>query len=75
MFGEDPDGVHWKTCHLVSWVTGRLFVWVDDEHTDADRAWAAANHSGPALLHYVDPRVGLTDDDFAALRVWAEGQR
>jgi hypothetical protein len=75
MFQVDPDGVHWKTRHLVSWAAGRPFAWVDDEHTDADRAWVAANHAGPALLHYVDPGIGLTDDDFAALKVWAEGQR
>lgn len=36
----------------------------------AYRAWLAAHHSAPALLHHVDPAVGLTASDFAALTAW-----
>ncbi|MFB7475208.1 hypothetical protein [Kitasatospora sp. NPDC056184] len=70
---EEPDpydGVHWKTRPLVTWAGGRPFAWVDDEITGADRAWVAAHHPAPALLHRIDPRVGLTDGDFAALDSW-----
>ncbi|MFF7545418.1 HAD domain-containing protein [Streptomyces canus] len=71
----DPDddeaaGPHWKTRPLVSWADGRPFVWVDDEITDADRAWVAAHHPERALLHRVDHQVGLTERDFAALEEW-----
>ena len=66
---DPPEaGLHWKTSDLVDWAAGRPFVWVDDEITDVDRAWVAAHHTGPAYLHRVDPGVGLTEDDFAALR-------
>ncbi len=70
-YEEQPTrGLHWKTEALVAWAGGRPFVWVDDEISDADRAWVAANHPGDALLHRVDPRVGLSDRDFAAIERW-----
>jgi hypothetical protein len=67
---DEPDGLHWKTGHLVSWAAGRPFVWIDDEITEADRAWVAHHHSSDALLHLVDPGCGLTADDFATIRDW-----
>lgn len=63
-------GLHWKTRALVEWAAGRPFVWVDDEVTEADRAWVATHHPGRALLHRVEARCGLTDGDYAALGLW-----
>jgi hypothetical protein len=60
----------WKTRALVEQAAGRPFVWLDDEITDADRAWVATHHPGPALLHLVDPRRGLTERDFATVAGW-----
>ncbi|MGW1772702.1 hypothetical protein [Streptomyces sp. NPDC002104] len=62
--------VHWKTAGLVSRAAGRAFGWVDDEIGDADRRWVSAHHPGPALLHRVDPRIGLQDADFTVLEAW-----
>lgn len=71
---EGPAGpLHWKTRPLVAWAAGRPFVWLDDEITGTDRAWAAAHHPAPALLHPVDPRHGLTDADFSVLETWLRG--
>ncbi|MEV0425614.1 HAD domain-containing protein [Micromonospora sp. NPDC050495] len=69
---EEPSTrrLHWKTRALVAWAAGRSFVWIDDEISEADRAWVAANHPGRALLHRVDPRVGLSDPDFVAIERW-----
>lgn len=68
---EDPPyGVHWKTASLVRWAAGRPFVWLDDEITDADRRWVAAHYPHPALLHRVDPEMGLADMDLTAVRQW-----
>ncbi|MFF7240716.1 hypothetical protein [Streptomyces collinus] len=68
LFAERPDGVHWKTEAIVTYAAGRPFAWVDDEQSPADTAYVAAEHPAPALLHHVDPRIGLRDGDFAALR-------
>uniref|UniRef100_A0AAU2K2C0 Secreted protein n=1 Tax=Streptomyces sp. NBC_00049 TaxID=2903617 RepID=A0AAU2K2C0_9ACTN len=68
-------GIHWKTPGLLRHAAGRPFVWVDDEITAADRAWVAAHHPGPALLHRVDPGRGLADADFAALHAWLSSER
>ncbi|MFJ4316779.1 HAD domain-containing protein [Streptomyces lavendulae] len=67
---EGRGGLHWKTRPLLARAQGRPFVWVDDEITAADRAWAADRHPAPALLHRVDPRSGLTPADFDALALW-----
>ena len=69
---EPGGGVFWKTPEIVAWAKGRSFAWIDDEITDADHAWVRAHHDGRALLHRIDPRLGLTIDDIAALGHWAE---
>lgn len=68
---HQPDGTFWKTQHVVRWAAGHPFAWIDDDFTDADRAYVATHHNGPALLHHVSPRVGLLQSDFEALAAWA----
>ncbi|RLK22606.1 hypothetical protein DER29_0443 [Micromonospora sp. M71_S20] len=68
---EEPRrGLHWKTEPLTRWAAGRPFVWLDDETTGADRRWVAAHHPARALLHRVDPYVGLTEADLSAVCRW-----
>lgn len=67
------DGTYFKTHDLVAWVAGRPFAWVDDEITDFDRDYVAEHHKAAALLHYINPRTGLLDEDFKALAAWAAG--
>ena len=67
---EPPGLLHWKTRPLAAWAAGRPFVWLDDELTEADRAWVAVHHPQPALLHRVDHRHGLTETDFGTVREW-----
>jgi hypothetical protein len=71
---DRPYGLHWKTEDLVGWASGRRFVWLDDEIRPTDPAWVAAHHPAPALLHRVDPRVGLADEDFSSIRRWLSHQ-
>ncbi|MEU6057190.1 hypothetical protein [Streptomyces sp. NPDC047097] len=68
---ERPDGVHWKTDPLLAYADGRPFAWVDDEQSAADETHVAAHHPAPALLHHVNPRLGLRDPDFTALATFA----
>ncbi|MFJ3304439.1 HAD domain-containing protein [Streptomyces sp. NPDC086549] len=65
-----PALLHWKTRPLVAWAAGRPFVWLDDEITEADRAWVAAHHRRPALLHRVEHSYGITDADFTTVTQW-----
>ncbi|MFE5212860.1 HAD domain-containing protein [Streptomyces sp. NPDC056600] len=68
-----PRGLHWKTPALVARADGRPFVWVDDEIGPVDRLWVEGVHPAPALLQRVDPRRGLTGEDFAALAAFVAG--
>ncbi|WP_433259420.1 HAD domain-containing protein (plasmid) [Streptosporangium sp. CA-135522] len=70
---DERDGLHWKTRTLVTWAAGRPFAWIDDEVTDKDRAWVSAHHPGPALLHRIDPRTGLTEADYLIIEQWLHG--
>ncbi|GAA2789189.1 HAD domain-containing protein [Streptomyces showdoensis] len=63
-------GLHWKTRALSVWAAGRPYVWLDDELREPDRAWVAAHHPAPALLHRVDPRQGLAVADCVAVGAW-----
>jgi hypothetical protein len=68
----DPGGgMFWKTPQIVAWAHNRAFAWIDDAITDADRVWVQAHHDGPALLHRIDPRIGLSPTDFTLLADWA----
>ncbi|MFF9572743.1 hypothetical protein [Streptomyces sp. NPDC014685] len=71
LLNERPDGVHWKVEPLVEYANGRPFAWVDDEQSKADHAHVAAHHHAAALLHHVNPRIGLRNDDFTALAAFA----
>jgi hypothetical protein len=72
--GRGDRGVSWKTRHVADWVGERPFVWVDDEVGDADRAYLADRpRLGAHLLRAVEADHGLVPADFAAIRVWAEG--
>ncbi|MFJ9037978.1 hypothetical protein ACIRF8_15465 [Streptomyces sp. NPDC102406] len=68
---EQAGGAFWKTKHVIQWAAGRPFAWIDDDFTDRDRSYVAAHHEGPALLHFINPRLGLLQDDFQALAAWA----
>ena len=48
----------------------RPLAWIDDDHSAACRAWAAAR-VGPTLLVTTDAAVGLTDEHVGALEAWA----
>ncbi|WP_199552150.1 hypothetical protein [Streptomyces sp. N35] len=73
LFAERVDGVHWKTAPLVAYAAGCPFAWVDDEQSALDDTYVFAHHRGAALLHHVNPRIGLRTPDFATLAAFAEG--
>ncbi|MGW5609376.1 hypothetical protein ACWEWI_25375 [Streptomyces sp. NPDC003753] len=68
---DRPDGVHWKTAPLVDYANGRPFAWVDDEQSGLDQAYVTTHHRARGLLHHVNPRIGLREDDFQILADFA----
>ncbi|MBQ0892761.1 hypothetical protein KBX37_06535 [Micromonospora sp. U56] len=64
---DDVGVLHWKTRGLIQWAQGRPF---DDEISHADQQWVSTHHHRPALLHRVDPRRGLTEQDFTVIESW-----
>ena len=68
---DRADGVHWKTAPLVDYANGRPFAWVDDEQSDLDQVYVTAHYRARGLLHHVNPRIGLREDDFRTLADFA----
>jgi len=63
----------WKAERIVDWVDHRPFAWFDDEINRPTRLWIASRDAvGPHLAHRVPAEVGLTDDDFDVLGVFAK---
>lgn len=67
---DDPGDLQWKTKAVVRAAAGRPFIWVDDVIGPVDRWWIEVAHPGPALLHQVDPAIGLTAPDIAGIEAW-----
>ncbi len=67
------DDLQWKTKVLVRVANGRPFVWVDDVLGDADQRWIESVHLAGALLHRVDPTVGMTVTDVDRIVTWLRG--
>lgn len=68
---DDGELLFYKTAPILEHAAGRRFAWCDDLSTDTDRAWVAGRHDRKSLLLTVDPAVGITDADFAALAEFA----
>lgn len=70
-YGKPEPAVFWKTRTIVEYAAGRPFAWIDDDLTCLDREYVSRHHSGQALLHHVNPRLGLLPHDFETLAAWA----
>jgi hypothetical protein len=44
---------------------------VDDEQSELDQTYVTAHHQGPVLLHHINPRIGLRENDFHTLADFA----
>lgn len=65
-------GLHWKVAGIRLYADGRPFAWIDDEASQRDDQYLRDTHNAPCLVRQISPVTGLTKDDFAALREWAE---
>ncbi|MEU2127244.1 HAD domain-containing protein [Streptomyces sp. NPDC018352] len=71
-----PDGYLWKRDHVDTWLGRASAVWIDDDFTSLDHAWAAERtaRGHPTLLLQPDPYVGLQAAHLVAVRKWASLQ-
>lgn len=76
----DGQGIRWegarrlwyaKTPLIPSYVGDTPFVWIDDDHSDADRRYLDAQMDQPFRLIKTDAYDGLTWDDVNAAIVFA----
>jgi len=63
---------HWKLDAIDAFAgPARAVAWIDDDHDDECRTWAAGR-GAPTLLVSTDPSVGVTDDHVSVLERWAQ---
>lgn len=67
----------WKWSRVADWFHGRDLAWIDDGftrtcHEDRLARFYESRVNVRTLLYQADPRIGLTDADFAALADWAQ---
>ncbi|MFG3282963.1 HAD domain-containing protein [Streptomyces sp. NPDC048111] len=72
-----PNGYLWKRDHVDAWLAGAPAVWIDDDFTHLDRAWAAERDARgtPTLLVQPDSHAGLQERHLVEVRAWVEGRR
>ncbi|MFD8918882.1 HAD domain-containing protein [Streptomyces sp. NPDC059569] len=68
-----PNGYLWKRDDVDAWLDDAPAVWIDDDFTSRDHAWAAerTTRGAATLLIQPDPRVGLQAEHVAEARAWA----
>lgn len=67
-----PNGYLWKRDHVDAWLGDTPAVWIDDDFTGLDHAWAAERtaRGSATLLIQPDPRAGLQPEHLAEARAW-----
>ncbi|GGU53514.1 hypothetical protein GCM10010211_17820 [Streptomyces albospinus] len=68
-----PNGYLWKRDHVDAWLGDAPAVWIDDDFTSLDHAWAAERtaHGAATLLLQPDPRVALQAEHLVEALEWA----
>lgn len=71
------DGHLWKHPHVIEHARDAALIWIDDDFTAADHAWAGerAAAGNPTLLIEPDPYIGLTAQHIDAALAWVAGLR
>ncbi|KNE81773.1 MULTISPECIES: HAD domain-containing protein [Streptomyces] len=68
-----PNGYLWKRDHVDAWLADAPAVWIDDDFTSLDHAWAAerAARGTATLLVQPDPHLGLQPEHLTEVTKWA----
>ncbi|MFF3466116.1 HAD domain-containing protein [Streptomyces sp. NPDC001984] len=70
-----PNGYLWKRDHVDTWLGDAPVIWIDDDFTALDHAWAAERtvHGPATLLLQPAPRIGLQSEHLVQATTWAAG--
>ncbi|MFB7419392.1 HAD domain-containing protein [Streptomyces sp. NPDC056210] len=70
-----PNGYLWKRDYVDTWLGDAPAIWIDDDFTGLDHAWAAERTArGMAtLLIQPDPHVGLQVGHLSQATLWVDG--
>ncbi|NLU70636.1 hypothetical protein [Streptomyces sp. HNM0574] len=70
-----PNGYLWKRDFVDAWLDDAPAIWIDDDFTALDRAWATQRtaHGRPTLLVQPDPHIGLLPKHLTSVERWASG--
>jgi Swiss Army Knife RNA repair-like protein len=68
-----PNGYVWKRDHVDAWLADAPAVWIDDDFTSLDHAWAVERTAKgtPTLLVQPDPHLGLQPEHLTEVTTWA----
>lgn len=69
---------HWKFDGVLDYVGTRPFVWFDDDFAmfPLEKHWFEGKRGrAPGRLHWVDPKIGLTQDDLDVAGKWLDDLR
>lgn len=66
------SATQWKYNAVLDFARGRKMAWIDDDfdHYKTERAWFENQRTEPTLLHYIDPKIGLTARDLNDIGTW-----
>ncbi|MER6140861.1 HAD domain-containing protein [Streptomyces sparsogenes] len=67
-----PNGYLWKRDHVDAWLAGAPAVWIDDDFTGLDHAWAEKRTAKgtSTLLVQPDPYLGLQPEHLNEVTTW-----
>ncbi|WP_328440979.1 HAD domain-containing protein [Streptomyces sp. NBC_00444] len=70
-----PNGYLWKRDHVGTWLGDAPAIWIDDDFTSLDYAWAAERtaHGLTTRLLQPDPCIGLQPEHLVQAIAWAAG--
>ncbi|MFJ5676794.1 hypothetical protein [Streptomyces sp. NPDC093097] len=68
-----PNGYLWKRDHVDAWLGDAPAIWIDDDFTNLDHAWATerTDRGAATLLLQPDPYVGLRAEHLMEALEWA----
>lgn len=68
-----PNGYLWKRDYVDIWLGDAPAVWIDDDFTDLDQAWAAERNARGSATLLIQPsqHVGLQTEHLAQAMAWA----